>query len=96
MLFGRRGVNRTNHHLSSSAFERPSIHPKHNAISTASAADTDGIPDAFLASFKYIPGAVVCSRSRKLSKSLPELKERIGRSDDGALVDILKRLMGEA
>lgn len=83
ILFGRRGVYLTNHQSSSNPFARPSIQPKQSAISTASLADTDLIPDFFLASFRYIPVAFRCSRSRKLSKSVGVEKVRIGRSVGG-------------
>lgn len=58
-----------------------------NAVSTASAADIDLIPELFFASFRYIPGAdFVSSRSRNCSKADEEGNVWIGKSEGTGFV----------
>ena len=85
MLFARRGVYRTNHQSASRGFARPSIQPKQRAVSTASAGETDWMPEAFLANFRWKPGAVACSRSRNVSRWVAVGNAWMGRSVGGCL-----------
>lgn len=71
--------------MSSIPLARPSIQPKHSATTTASAADTEGMPEDFLASFRWNPGSIVWFCSRKVSNSLAEGNEWIGKSFSGVL-----------
>ncbi|MFO7177318.1 MAG: hypothetical protein DIU78_001350 [Pseudomonadota bacterium] len=48
VLFGLRGVKRWRNDTSSKPFLIPSIHPRHNAISSACSAVTVGFPVPFL------------------------------------------------
>ena len=55
LLRARRGVNRCSQYVSSNGRFWPSIQPKHNATSSASAYVGLGMPDAFLASLSHRP-----------------------------------------
>lgn len=79
---------RTSHQSLSNPLARPSIQPKHSAVSTASAADTDWIPDAFLASLRWKPGAVKCSRSRNSSRAWAVGNAYVGKSVGGGFDDM--------
>jgi hypothetical protein len=55
LLFGVRGVNRSNQKESSNDAACESIQPKQRAVSTASEEDTDWMPEFFLANFINTP-----------------------------------------
>src|SRR5688500_7116439 len=54
-LLARRGVNFCNHDSSLYDFDCPSIHPQHNASSTASAYVIDFLPEPFLKNCSQTP-----------------------------------------